>query len=132
MSRLLLSLALATLNLYAAKPVWEEGIVVAQQRGSQTAGAVALPIGPGAVAVPITEQTNVIAIESGGSRYLLGEPNLGGPIIFRRSYRSVPLILPVNSKVSFYRDGDWFIFLDRKAKKHRFTLLGETIITPPK
>ena len=109
------------------KPRWEEAVVISQNLGSQPAGTYAAPLGGGAVAVPIYSNSNIVVIETGQPRYVLTEPNLGGPIIFRRSYSSSPLILPVNGKVQFYRDGDWFIFMDRKHKKHRFSLVGETV-----
>ena len=34
------------------------------------------------------------------------------------------VVLAVNDSVKFYRDGAWFVVLDVKNKKHRFSLVG--------
>jgi hypothetical protein len=125
---MLLASLLATASLFGGeKPKWEEATVISQNLGSQPAGAYAAPLGNGTVAVPIYAHSNIVVIDTDHSRLTLTEPNLGGAIIFRRSYSSTPLILPVNGNVQFYRNGDWFIFMDRKHKKHRFSLIGETV-----
>ena len=36
------------------------------------------------------------------------------------------IILPINGIVEFYRDGNWFIVMDTKHKKHKFALVGMT------
>ena len=113
------------------KPQWEVAEVISQDLGSQTAGAYAAPIGNGAIAVPIREATNVIVIETSQYRYSLCEPNLGGPIIFRRSWSSSPLVLPVHETVQFYRDGSWFVFVDSNGKKHRFNVVAAKSLTTP-
>ena len=121
LSAVVLIAALAT----AKTPIqWETGVVVFQNLGSQTVGAVVAPVGTAIVGAPIRENTNVVVIDTAHYRYTLTEPNLGGPILFRRSYSSNALILPVNGTVQFYRDGDWFIFMDSKHKKHRFSMAG--------
>jgi hypothetical protein len=107
---------------------WEQAVVLSQVLGSTPAGAYAAPVGSGAVAVPINATSNTVTVETDHYRYVLSEPNLGGPIIFRRSYSSSPLILAVNDKVQFFRDGKWFIFMDSENKKHRFALVGETFL----
>ena len=108
---------LAAALLFAGeKPNWEEATVISRNLGSQPAGVYTGPLGGGTVAVPINANSNIVVIETDHYRYVLNEPNLGGAIVFRRSYSSSPLILPVNGKVQFYRDGDWFIFMDRKLR----------------
>ena len=42
-----------------------------------------------------------------------------------------PLALPVNGFIQFYRDGDLYVVLDRKGRKHKFAVVGSrNILTP--
>ncbi len=93
---------------------WERGKVIAQDLSSSPAGTYAAPIGTATVAVPIYRRSNVVVIETDAYRYEWSE-------VGRK-----PLILPVNGFVDFYRNGDWFIVLDSKHKKHKFALVGMT------
>jgi len=95
----LIGIALATPTtsaLAAGKhPEWEEGTVISQMLGSQNAGVYAAPIGAGAVAIPITATSNVVVIDGNRYRYTLSEADIGKARIFRRSYSTSPVILPV-------------------------------------
>lgn len=99
----------------AKKPVrWEAGHVVSQNLSSEQAGAYARPAGfGGTIAVPIYRSANVVVVDVGQFRYTWSE------LINRH-----PLILRVNTDVQFYRDKDWFIVLDAKGGKHKFSLVG--------
>jgi len=105
---------LLTSALFAEKPhVWETAKVISQNLGSERAGAYAAPIGNGAVAIPLYRQWNSVAVET--DQYIYQWQEARG---------SRPVILPVNDKIMFYRDGDWFVVLDSKNKKHKFGLVG--------
>lgn len=96
------------------QPNWERGKVISQNLTSSPAGTYAAPIGTATVAVPIYRSSNVVVIETDDYRYEWSE-------VGRK-----PLILPVNGFINFYRDGNWFIVLDSKHKKHKFALMGMT------
>lgn len=108
---LLLYSAAANIGLAARKePAWESGKVVSQDLTSSKAGVYAAPIGTAAIAVPIYRRSNRVVIET--DTQILEWVEVG-----QRA-----LILPVHGTVEFYRDGDWFIVLDTKNKKHKFAL----------
>ena len=94
---------------------WERGKVISQERGSDRAGAAAAPIGTMVVAVPIYRNWNTVVIETEKYRYSWNEVG------------NKHIILPVNGEIQFYRDGDYFIVLDTKNKKHKFALIGMTV-----
>jgi hypothetical protein len=75
-------------------------------------------MGPGVIAVPVYRNWNRVVLETDRFRYELGEVG------------QKHLILPVSGKVKFYRDGDWFIMLDSKNKKHKFSLMHLTSKQP--
>jgi tetratricopeptide (TPR) repeat protein len=93
---------------------WERGKVIAQDLSSSRAGTYAGPIGTATVAVPIYRRSNTVVIETDNYRYEWSE--VGRSLV----------VLPVNGFVDFYRDGNWFIVLDSKQKKHKFTLVSMT------
>jgi hypothetical protein len=93
---------------------WERGKVIAQDLSSSPAGTYAAPIGTATVAVPIYRRSNAVVIETDNYRYEWSE--VGRKMV----------ILPVNGFVDFYRDGNWFIVLDSRHKKHKFALVGMT------
>lgn len=108
---------LCLLPLGAAKkkpPVMEIGTVLAQGLDSQDGGAYAMPLGNGTVAVPIRRTTNAVKIQSG--EYIFDWVEDGRTL----------LIFTVNDEFEFYRDGDKFIVLDSKNKKHKFIAIGIT------
>jgi hypothetical protein len=109
----------------AKTPVtWETATVVSQNIAPINMGAYAGPIGNGAIAVPLTGRANVVVIDTERFGYTLAEPDINSVRVFRRSYSTSPLILPVHGTVQFYRDGNWFIFIDNDGRKHRFPVIG--------
>jgi len=98
-------------SLLAEKPhPWETARVISQNMGSQRAGAYATPLGTGAIAVPLYRRWNVVVVETDQYKYQWQEQG-----------RNL-IVLNVNEDVHFYRDGNWFIVLDSKNKKHKFAL----------
>ena len=93
---------------------WERGKVVSQDLSSSPAGTYAAPVGTATIAVPIYRTSNVVVIETDSYRYEWSE-------VGRKK-----VVLPVNGLIEFYRDGDWFIVLDSKRKKHKFALVSMT------
>jgi len=97
---------------------WEQGVVKSQDVSSYNAGAVAMPIGTSVAAVPITRRSNVVVVETATVRYTWSEVGKN------------TVILPVNGTVNFYRDGNFFVVLDTNNKKHKFSLVGMTSLSP--
>ncbi len=87
--------------------------VISQNIGASNGGAVAMPIGTMLVAVPITRQSNIVVVETSHNRLTWSE--VGKHM----------LVLPVNETIQFYQDGNWFVVLDSKHKKHKFALIHE-------
>lgn len=105
---------LLTVSLCAAqKPhPWSSCKVIKQEISTRNAGAAAIPIGTSVVAVPLTQTSNQIIIESTAYRYtLIEKPS--------KHY----LVLPENASVQFYQDGKWFVFLDSEKKEHKFSVM---------
>jgi hypothetical protein len=94
--------------------IWEHGVVVSQNLSSSPAGTYAAPVGTATVAVPIYRRSNVVVVDTDVYRYQWSE-------VGRK-----PVILPVNGSIEFYREGNWFIVLDSKHKRHKFALVGMT------
>jgi len=94
-------------------PVLEHGVVLSQEITATRNGVYAAPIGTAAIAVPIYGRSNVVVIETESTQYTWSEATRRGTIV-----------LTVNAPVEFYRDGNWFIVLDSKGRKHRFALIG--------
>lgn len=93
---------------------WETAKVISQDLNAYNAGTVAMPIGTGIAAVPIRRRSNIVVVETATQRLTWSEAGKN------------TIILPVNGSVQFYRDGNWFIVLDSKNKKHKFGLIGMT------
>ena len=91
---------------------WETAKVVSQELNSERAGAYAAPLGNGTVAVPLYRRSNSVVVET--DKYIYQWQEAG----------RTPVILPVNGTVMFYHDGNWFIVVDSKNKKHKFGLVG--------
>ena len=70
-----------------------------------------MPLGSGVVGVPITRRSNIVVLETAKARLTWSEVGKNA------------IILPVNGTIEFYQDGDWFIVLDSKHKKHKFALV---------
>ena len=64
------------------------------------------------MAVPLYRKWNVVTVDVGPYRYQWQEQG--------KNY----VILTVNDDVLFYRDGNWFIVVDNKNKKHKFSLIS--------
>ena len=114
MKSLTLGVLLLTLP-FAASPKshdWQTGKVIRQEISSHNAGAAAIPIGGSVVAVPLVQTSNQVILEANGYRFTLLE---------KRSKHYV--VLAENSYVQFYRDSQWFVFLDLNKKEHKFSLL---------
>ena len=112
-------LMLATsIVVMAEKPhQWETATVISQNLGSSPAGTYRGPLGSGQATVPINIKSNIVVVETGDYRYTWQE--------FTRSPNWHHfVVLTVNDKVKFYRDGQWFVVLDSQGKKHNFTLIG--------
>ena len=99
---------------FAAKPapVWQKGVVVSQDLNSSQAGTYAAPMGNATIAIPVYRTSNSAVIETDKYRFQWLESG------------NRPLVLPVNSEIEFYQEGDWFIVLDSKHHKHKFSLVG--------
>ena len=97
----------------------EHAKVISQNLSSSAAGMYNAPIGNSTVAVPIYRRSNVVVVETDDYRFEWSESG------------NKMLVLPVNGSVDFYRDGDWFIVLDSKHKKHKFALVGMTAKPKP-
>ena len=94
---------------------WETAKVISQDVNTYNSGAVAMPIGTMIAAVPIRRRSNIVIVETDAQRLTWSEAGKN------------TVILPVNGSVRFYRDGNWFIVLDSKNKKHKFGLIGMTV-----
>lgn len=95
-------------------PEGEVGTVLSQQIGSDRAGAYAGPVGGGVIAVPLYRMSNVVEIDAARYTYRLAESGRH------------PLVVPVNSQITFYHEGNWIVILDSKNKKHKFAIIGMT------
>jgi hypothetical protein len=115
----LLFLQLSTCALAGDKHEMEHGTVISQDVNSSQAGTYNAPIGNASVSIPIYRRSNSVAVETDTYTYQWNE--VGNKTI----------ILPVNGEIEFYRDGDWFIVLDSKHKKHKFALVGMTAKAKP-
>lgn len=104
---------IAALSAADKNIAWETGMVISQDLNSQQAGTYAAPMGNARVAVPLYRRSNTVVIETEQYRYQWQEQGRNA------------IILPVNDTVKFYRDGNWFIVLDTKNKKHKFGLMGQ-------
>jgi len=70
-----------------------------------------MPMGTGLVGVPINRHSNVVVVQAENERMTWVEVGNNS------------IILPVNGSVNFYRDNKWFIVLDAKSKKHKFSMI---------
>ena len=107
-------------NAEKKKPTFERAKVVSQDVNSSQAGTYAAPIGNATIAVPIYRTSNRVVVETGTQ--ILEWSEIGKSVI----------ILPVNGFVEFYRDGDWYIVLDAKKRKHKFAIIGMKTKEQPK
>ncbi len=96
---------------------WESATVISQSLTSSQAGTYVAPVGTAAIAVQIYRRSNYVVVETDTQRLAWSEVG-----------RSA-VILPVNGVIEFYRDGNKFIVLDAKKKKHKFVLVGVTLRT---
>lgn len=101
------------------QPQWETGRVVSQQLNQSQTGTRTSQRGTRVYTNAIYSSTNSVVVETEKVRYEWVE------------YGNRSVILPVEGQVNFYRDGDWFIVLDAKQKKHKFSLTGMTTIVVP-
>jgi hypothetical protein len=97
----------------------EHGTVVSQDLNSSAAGTYDAPVGTARVSVPIYRRSNIVLIDTEAYTYQWSEAG------------NKTIILPVNGDIEFYRDGNWFIVLDSKHKKHKFALVGMTAKAKP-
>lgn len=107
-------LLLLSTTAYAAKtpPVMETATVVSQDLSSNQSGYAVVPIGRGVYGAPLMSRSNEVTVETATQR-----------ITWIESPNRHPLILPVNGKVQFYRDNQWFVVRDMKNKKHKFGIV---------
>lgn len=96
----------------ADKLNWERATVISQEVNSAPAGIYAAPAGNARVAVPIYSRSNRVVVETETQRLEWIETG--------KNF----VILPVNGAIQFYRDGNWFVVIDSKKKKHKFGLVG--------
>jgi len=92
-------------------PQFEAAKVVSQNTSSEDRGYAVLPLGTGIVGAPIRRVSDVVVVETASQRMTWVEEG--------KSF----VILPVNGTIHFYRDGQWFVVIDAKKKKHKFGLL---------
>jgi hypothetical protein len=119
-SGLVLSFVLLSICAFAGdKHQMERATVISQEMNSCAAGTYNAPVGTATVSVPIYRRSNIVVVETDDYTYRWSE--VGNKTI----------VLPVNGKIEFYRDGDWFIVLDSKNKKHKFALIGMTAKAKP-
>lgn len=108
-----LLLALSLLPAFAAeKPRMETAKVLDQEIASHDGGLYIAPIGRATVAVPINRETNYVAVDTGTE-----------VMEWMEATRTL-IVLPVNGRIEFYREKNWFIVLDPRGKKHKFSLLS--------
>lgn len=106
--------ASAVANAAKQPIIWQTGTIISQDLNSSPAGVYAAPIGTARVAVPIYRTSNIVVVDT-------------PKVIFRWSeVGRRPIVLTVNGRVDFYQDGDWFIVLDTKHRKHKFSIIGAT------
>jgi hypothetical protein len=110
------ALALAGCALQAKEPItWHHAKVISQDMESSPGGVIAMPIGIAAIAVPITNRSNVIELETNKARLRMEEGKMSRG----------PVVLTVNGTVDFYQEkSGWFIIMDFKNHKHRFNLVS--------
>lgn len=102
----------------------ETGTVVSQEIGAYRVGAAVAPIGTMLVGVPIMRRSDIVVIETPTARMTWSE--------YLSSRRGRPVVLTVNGPVQFYQDKGWFIVLDTAGKPHKFSLVHEELLTPPR
>jgi hypothetical protein len=85
---------------------WEKAIVISQDISSERTGVLVAPIGSMIAAVPRYRKTNRVVVKTETHMYEWIESG--------RNH----IILTVGSTIDFYREGDRFIVLDSKQKKH--------------
>ncbi len=120
--RLTVMLALLSICgvVLAKKPIqWEVGHVVSQDMSSQNGGVATVPYGGAIITVPIRTSSNTAVVDVGNMRYMWAEVG------------NKRIVLIVNSDVQFYRDGNWFIVLDTKGGKHKFSVMAARQKDPP-
>ena len=93
--------------------------VISQNIKSYNNGVAIVPLGTMVAGVPINRRSNIVVVET--DKYRLTWSEVGRKAI----------VLPVNETIQFYRDGDWFIVLDSKEKKHKFALIHMEAIEKP-
>lgn len=98
----------------------ETAIVVSQEVSAGQRGYAVMPMGTGIVGAPIMRRSDVVVVETDHQRITWVE-------VGRRT-----IILPVNGKIDFYRDGNWFIVRDAKGKKHKFAMVHLEHIDQPR
>lgn len=107
-------LALSLLPAFAADkaPMMETAKVLAQEIASHEAGVYVAPLGRATVAVPINRESNYVAVDTGTE-----------VMEWMEATRTL-IVLPVNGRIEFYREKNWFIVLDPRGKKHKFSLVS--------
>jgi hypothetical protein len=113
-SRALLTAALMCSSVLAFakdQPEYHSAKVISQDVNSYNHGVAVVPLGNVIAGVPITRRSNIVTVETSKHRLTWSEAGKN------------TLILPVNETIQFYQDGNWFIVLDSKKKKHKFALI---------
>ena len=110
-------LLLCCLPVFAkTNPQTETAKVISQDISAQQGGYAMMPIGTSVVGMPINHRSNLVIVETASHRLTWAETG------------NKAIVLPVNGEIKFYRDGDLFIVMDSKNKKHKFALMHmETI-----
>jgi hypothetical protein len=113
MKTLVLLLICCVPALAKTAPEMETAKVISQDIASHDGGYAMMPMGTRVVGVPIHSRSNVVIVETSSQRLTWAETGKSKSAI----------ILPVHGTVNFYRDGDSFVVLDAKKKKHKFALI---------
>ena len=88
----------------------ELATVRSQEMGSSYGGTVVMPLAGGLVGVPLNRQSNIVVADTPYVRMTWVETGRN------------PITLMVNGTVQYYQDGNWYIVLDSRGHKHKFSL----------
>ena len=87
--------------------------VVEQHVDSTDTGEAFVPIGSILFHVPLRRSSDTVVVDTPMYRMIWQEK------ITRRGF----VTLPVHGNIDFYQDGAWFVVLDAKGRKHKFSAI---------
>ena len=110
-TKLALLLLFAT-PLLAKEHVWEHGKIVSQESVSSDGGIVTIPVYGMLVTRQVTRQTNQVILEYNGYIITLVEKPSKHFLLFPEGINCV-----------FYKDNEWYVFLDTHKREHKFSAI---------